>query len=405
MAFLKEKYDFLKTGYDIYINCEGEGERNPKIISDLKQMEKLLHIYEKFHQEIESQQTINSQKRRFFIEQSRKPITKSQKFYKFPSIFQFKDIIKHLKYHSEKWESKLPVLQFQGTVKLHGSHGDVVYDNGQIYCQSRNKIVSVIDDNMGFAKFIDDNLSVVEHLFDELKLLYPGHIYVLHGEWCGGNIQKNVALTQLNRMFIIYKCSIRKDQNFKTLNTIPDHIIKNMVSEKHNIYNIFMFPVYYIDIDFENPQLIQNNLIELTDNVEKKCPVGEYFGVSGIGEGIVWTCHEKNYHSSDFVFKVKGEEHSVSKVRTLVPVDTDKLKNIQEFLDNTVTENRLNQGLEYLTEFKIPLDKSSIKPFSDWILTDILKEESDLITENNFNIKEITGKIKSKACKWFVRNV
>jgi hypothetical protein len=394
MLFLQE---LCKEG--ITLNAErGQGTLNAELAREL--LLKLITICE--NKEFELIRSENLKKRSW-----KKISLNVIKFYKFPSITQFKDVVKNIKYHCDKWNIPLPTLEFQGTVKLHGTHGDVIYNNGKIYCQSRNKLLTLDDDNMGFAKFIKTNELVVKELFNELKLLYPNQIYILHGEWCGGNIQKNVALTQLERMFIIYKCSIYENQNFKTLNTIEDKIMKKMVSEKHNIYNIFMFPVYYIDIDFENPQLIQNKLIELTDKVEKECPVGKYFGKSGIGEGIVWTCRQKNYHSSDFVFKVKGEQHAVTKVKTLLPVDSEKIKNINVFITNTLTENRLQQGIEYLNEFKIPLIKSSpaLNQFSNWVLSDIIKEESDLIQSNNFNIKEITRIIKTKASKWYITNL
>ena len=55
---------------------------------------------------------------------------------------------------------------------------------------------------------------------------------------------------------------------------------------KNNIYNIYDFPTYEIVIDMSNPKLKQNNLIEITNNVEKECPFSNQFGVKGFGEGV-----------------------------------------------------------------------------------------------------------------------
>jgi hypothetical protein len=48
------------------------------------------------------------------------------------------------------------------------------------------------------------------------------------------------------------------------------------------IYNILQFPTYEIDIDFNAPEMVQNQLIEMTVSVEDKCPVGRFFSVEGV---------------------------------------------------------------------------------------------------------------------------
>ena len=42
---------------------------------------------------------------------------------------------------------------------------------------------------------------------------------------------------------------------------------------------------------------------------------------------------------------MKGTKHSVSKVKTLAPVNVEKLNSIQEFVDYSVTRVRFEQGL------------------------------------------------------------
>ena len=87
------------------------------------------------------------------------------------------------------------------------------------------------------------------------------------------------------------------------------HSIKNIKNESIGVYNIYMFPIYSITIDFSNPQDAQYKLTELTNEIEQECPVGKYFGVSDVGEGLVWTCHNPNYHSSKYWFKTKSDKH------------------------------------------------------------------------------------------------
>ena len=329
------------------------------------------------------------------------------KFFKFPSIGQFRDCIKEVKFSNELL--KLPTLKFEGTVKLHGTHADIIYMRKEetLYSQSRNRVLALTEDNCEFAKFVDENKDQIKKLFVPLTLKYPDNsiaTFILHGEWCGSNIQKGVALTQLEKMFVIYNISIIFDNETDEQNKMYEYnLIKDMKNEKVHIYNIYMFQTFNIEIDFENPKLIQNELVELTNQVEKECPIGKYFGVSGIGEGIVWKCHEKNYYSSKYWFKCKGELHSITKVKKLFPIDTEKLKNITEFIDNTVTEERLQQGLSYLKEFNLEIDKKNIGTFVKWVVSDILKEESDTIKKNDFDIKKIPKDISSKCYKWFLQ--
>lgn len=153
-----------------------------------------------------------------------------------------------------------------------------------------------------------------------------------------------------------------------------------------------------MEIDFNMPELSQNKLSELTIAVEEECPVGKAFGFSGVGEGIVWTCEYKGVVHR---FKVKGEKHSVSKVKTLAAVDVEKINGIREFVDYAVTENRFNQGLEktYLNGEPIAIEK--IGQLMKWVIGDIIKEETDTMVANNIEPKEIAKYVSAKVKEMF----
>lgn len=66
--------------------------------------------------------------------------------------------------------------------KMDGTNGCFIIKNGEVVgCQSRNRLLSINDDNMGFAKWVDQNKNT-------LKIFPDGYYY---GEWCGPGIQKN----------------------------------------------------------------------------------------------------------------------------------------------------------------------------------------------------------------------
>lgn len=148
--------------------------------------------------------------------------------------------------------------------------------------------------------------------------------------------------------------------------------------------------------------MAQQEIKDITIAIENECPVGKYFGISGVGEGVVFTDETRTYS-----FKSKSEKHSVSKVKTIANVDVEKIKKIQDFIEYSVTENRLNQGIEYLKEMNKKLDISSIGDFLRWLANDVLKEEQDVITENGLDndLKAIMKSVSNKGRKWFMDKI
>ena len=281
---------------------------------------------------------------------------KMPEFKSFPKIHQFRQTIKavtmNARYDGKGQDGEpvfnpskpVPKLKFEGTVKLHGTNAGLIKtghepDGKSIYhCQSRsNNLNYPHSDNAGFGMFIHqlgqeviDDLFYSIHQFDNISI---------YGEWCGGNIQKNVGINGLDKMFVIFAVRLEwenSDGPQKKWINISDLQFWSKLEKFNNlgIYYIKQFPTFEVEIDFDNPGLIQNKLGEITLEVERECPVAKHFGVSGgTGEGVVWSCWEEGWNSSAYTFKVKGELHSVSKVKTLAPVDIERLNTINEFVD------------------------------------------------------------------------
>jgi len=351
----------------------------------------------------------------------------------YPETEQFRNVIasvtRHTRRREEDRDKELPVLKFIGTVKLHGTNSAIGYqkDSGH-WCQSRNNVLTPQKDNAGFAQYIDP---LADQLFNDYVLPQSpaireqyelGRKIVIFGEWCGGNIQKNVAICGLPKMFVIFKVRVREEIETTTATTEDEAaaVDKEQENTKYSfwldpkewshikwheklIYNIYDFPTYEIDIDFQSPILSQNKLIEITDAVERQCPVGAYFNKIGVGEGVVWTEWEKT--RGGLTFKVKGEQHSVSKVKTLAPVDTEKLANIQEFIDYACTENRMLQGLDYLREQQLTIEMKNMGTFLKWLVNDIIKEEKDTMEKSNIDGKDVGRAVQTKARTWFQQNL
>jgi hypothetical protein len=235
------------------------------------------------------------------------------------------------------------------------------------------------------------------YFIDILSKLSSKHPVVAYGEWFGFGIQKNVAVDKLQRRLMIFAVNVIDETVIPSKCVcLKTEAVALFFHPPTLIFNVTNFPTYSIVVDFSNPSLAQNELVNLTNSVEKECPVGKYFGVSGIGEGIVW--HSPTYG----LFKVKGMAHSASKVTTLASVDTEKLATSEAFVKYAVTDNRLNQGVEQV--FTIHGEKPDVKrtrEFLNWITADIFKEETDTLRENNLIPEEVSKMIANSARTWF----
>jgi len=337
---------------------------------------------------------------------------------KFRKIEQFRDAVKSVTnsayYKNAKRDEngeiipgqpvtwRLPELEFTGTVKLHGTNSSWVYDfnTETLVCQSRNRVLTVGDDNAGFALWTE---SFKDKLIEAIKEEYDGITVdklVVYGEWCGPGIQKGVALSQLDRkIFVIFESVlIFGDGEDETRVYNTDNNV--FTFERDDVHTIYEFPTYRIKIDFNHPALAQNEMIAITEAVEAECPVGKALGVSGVGEGVVWS-YRGNPNSSGIMFKVKGEKHSISKVKTLASVDVEAYQNVIDFVNGVVTENRCNQGIDYLNEMNIEVNVKATPDFLRWIVNDVLTEEATTIVENNLDGKTINREVAKKAREWF----
>lgn len=293
-----------------------------------------------------------------------------------------------------------PILIFKGTVKLHGTNAGVSYNCGDgIWAQSRENIITIEKDNAGFAFFMHANkhifLNLIEQLSDENDINLAEYTITIFGEWAGKGIQKGVAISNIDKAFFIFGVKVSKphDESFNAY-WINSSTVK---SPEHRIFNIDDYKTFSVDIDFNMPQMVQNALIDLTNEVEKECPVGAEFGFKGVGEGIVFAAE---YKGVVYRFKSKGEKHSASKVKVLNSVDTEKLSSIAEFIEYAVTESRFNQAIQSV----FGEDEPNIEKTADvmrWMVSDILKEEIDVLVENGIEPKEIGKYISNKTRPMF----
>lgn len=338
------------------------------------------------------------------------------KFIKFPSIEQYRKVVKSVSDRAnftgldEAGEATYniyankPVINFLQTVKIHGTNAGVTLTvSGEYGQQSRNRLITEDSDNHGFALWCN-NISRKQYFTQFLQNVldcYDENIVeqvTIYGEFAGQGIFSGVAVGELPKSFYAFSISLlHKDGTITKLN---QSLLKHFRNEELLLFNILMFDHKQVSIDFNSPDLAINSIISDTNKVENGCPVGKYFGVLGVGEGVVLLSN-----CGEFIFKSKGDKHSVSKVKTMPKVDTEMLGNVQEFVAAVVTENRLVQGIEYLKEMQFEMSPKSTGEYIKWVTQDVKKEEMDNILSNQLDFKILTHQISKKSRDFFFEHL
>lgn len=347
---------------------------------------------------------------------------------KYPKIGGFKDVYHNVTKYMQNDEAK--VIKFTGTVKLHGTNAAVarkVTPAGIIeYALSRNGIITVDSDNAGFAFFHEANRHLFTRFFDMMlfsqetgkklwEKYHEGYIVSIFGEWCGGNIQGKVALKELSKRFVVFGvkvADVRKNTENPDEEFTPSTWLKHdwIKSEANSVYNIHDFKTYEIEVDFNAPHTALEEINRLTLEVEEECPFAKHFGVSGLGEGIVWQSVYTGWDGTEkrVRFKSKGEKHTGKSVTTQKPaVDLLVLENINKFVDYAVTEGRLTQAIQNVVGIGNE-ENVTMKHLGDvikWMRLDIQQEELQTISDNNLELNDVTGAVCKRTKEMFIKRM
>lgn len=356
----------------------------------------------------------------------------TKRMIKYNDIEQFRSIIRNVQkatqyvgYNTETDEVimdrtiKMPVIKASGSEKIHGTNAAVSFTNAEgLWVQARNDIITIEKDNAACAfnttKHIDEWTDIVLSLAEFHNINLDENILTVYFEWAGGNIQKNSAVSGLEKMSFIFRhfkvspIEQTLDANGKQVNAywLETHIADNVwiSNDELKIYNVMNFPTWEFEIDFDQTGIAQNAMIDVVlKEIEPASPLGKQLGKEeNVGEGMVVTFL---YKEVLYKFKVKGDKHSNSKVKTLKPVDTVKEQNKIDFANLVCTPGRLVQawqltfGIE--NEKMVPTVKETGN-FLRAVIADVWKEESDIAAEKGLEPKEVNSLISKVARTWFM---
>lgn len=332
--------------------------------------------------------------------------------FKFPKIQNFHNMIKTgLRGESE--------LTFQGKIKLHGSNAGIHIpkNGGEIHVQSRNHIiVPGKGDNAGFAAWVEENKEYWQHvgLDDEDITIY--------GEWCGKGINSGAAVCTIeDKFFAVFAIMWGTDleRGSKSIMVNDPTMIRSCLEIDYNGQPTVELPsdVYILPYHGKPVTVCFDDHVSLTEAVElinkevlkvDECDpwIKETFGVSGVGEGIVYHVTGANHgmtlreEYSRLTFKAKGERHSDVKQKKPVLPDPEVLANIKEFVQKFVTENRLaHMAAEHNLEDYLMQDMGA---FLKAVCTDVHAESKAEIEASPLEWKQAAKGVVYAARNWYI---
>lgn len=318
-------------------------------------------------------------------------------FIKFPSIEALSNVNYSVKKIFEV--EQRPTITYRGKVKLHGSNAAIRCDfNGLVTGQKRSSDVSLGDDNAGFAVY-------VETIRDQLSI--RGESYVIFGEWAGPGIQKKVAVSQIEKK-TFFAFAIYWPESDEVW-TSPD-LIRSVTKTVPSI-EVIPWGTNEIIIDFRLTSSVEAaaRMIEkLVDECDTLDPyIKDRYGIEGIGEGYVFVPIDQEEHGTsfetyhDYIFKAKGESHSVSKgEKVKIEIDPAILSGAETFADKFVTEARLQQGLKEACD-GIAISRN-IGPFMAWFGADVKKESTAELEVSGLEWKNVSKTVNNRARDWFI---
>ena len=306
-----------------------------------------------------------------------------------------------------------PRVAYRGRIKLHGSNAGVVCVGDRLLAQSRNRELTLEDDNLGFAAFVfaPKQSEAIREIALELRAaveLPLDRPLAIFGEWIGPGIQKRVGVSKLpTRQWVLFAAATHDEGALHRRYFEVPRLGDRFASV--GIYSIADAREWNVELDFADREALERaaaTIDEATKEVERACPWSARFGVEGIGEGLVWHPLGKHFGDSELVFKSKGEEHQVVKrSEPRVAIDPERLASVEAFVTYAVTEQRLTQGFEILREQGMALEMRSLGAFLKWFGNDVKRECESELEASGLEWKAVARAVNERGKAWFVEKL
>lgn len=299
-----------------------------------------------------------------------------------------------------------PKVRYRGKVKLHGTNAAIQkLSDGTIECQSRTQVLSLENDNAGFARWVDGVKA------EWSRRLAPGQ--VVFGEWCGPGIMKGVAVSAIaKKVFAVFAV-------LETLHPAGPRLIiePEEIALKVPAAVAYVLPWHEgseIEVDWlETPETLEpvtariNALVEAVETCDPW--VKRTFGVEGTGEGLVFYPQGQTTPEATYLrmFKAKGEAHRVVKAKVAAQVNPDAAASLEAFAELVLPEARLEQGATaiMLDGARFKYDNKRVGAFLGWITKDVEKETKGELAASGLDPKQAAKAVTDRARKWYLSKV
>lgn len=344
----------------------------------------------------------------------------------FPHISLFRNVLAYVKHVNTdpevptQYRIDKPVT-FTGSIKLHGSNCGVVWTpDGTLQAQTREQVLSLPSgDYKGFAQFVAGNAEQITKLVEHVRQGLTGEIHkvALYGEWVGAGVikrTKGVAVSKFERKhWALFAAAVVRGDNPEAEN-VSDALAGIQVFldgawvVEGRIGCVNQVDGWKITVDFSDPASIEAGKAEaarITATITEQCPYGALYDLEGAGEGIVWMPTGDFAGREDLYWKHKSETHSVvdqkvQKVRKVVPDDVQA--SINDFVAATVTDNRLEQGLDALEQQGLGAEKRNTGKFIQWLSADVERECTLELEEAGLQWSQVSAAVTTRARIFFL---
>ncbi len=294
----------------------------------------------------------------------------------------------------------LPVVRYRAKVKLHGANCAVQIAADGLACQSRTTMLTPESDYKGFAAWVRDHRAY----FTSLR---PG--LVVFGEWCGPGVEKGMAISQVpSKLFVVFAVRDGERVVFD-----PDEVRALVpAASAPDTLHVLPWDGDDVTIDYGSREHLDRIAAALSTRVaavEHEDPwVQQTFGVSGLGEGLVFYPIEVNGQPplttpeglAGLMFKAKGDKHRTAGARTAVQVDATAASSVGEFVTLMVPDARLEQGLSSVCDGVV--DMKQIGKFLAWVAADVRKESVAELEASNLTWPQVEKAVQAHARAWFL---
>ncbi len=327
-----------------------------------------------------------------------------------PSILGLSGVFKEVEArNAEPGLDAVRTVAYRAKTKLHGTNAGVqVHPDGTVVAQSRSRVLSLEDDNSGFAKWVATRA-------EGFKSLAAETVVTVFGEWCGPGIQAGTAVNQLEqKLFAVFAMQHGDDRQVPATVLIePEQLSDTLAGLTGSDLRVLPWASEPLLVTYtaraQSSGVVEqiNTLVEETEACDPF--VKAISGVDGVGEGVVlYPTHVNGVHLgvplreslSFLLVKAKGEKHRVKKAKLAASLAPEVAANVGAFVEMFATAARFEQGLSEVG----PVTHRNTGAFLKWVALDIKKESVHELEVAGLSWKHVAKPVTEAAKTfWFAR--